>query len=99
MPAGTYARIAALLLLVQPTVSACLDERDPPPDVPFLSSDAYFSIGGHFITVPMVALRGPDHVFTLNREKPAKSRKDILKEQASDPGNPMAVDSLDLAIR
>lgn len=100
MPPGTYARIAAMLLMLQPAVSACLDERDPPPpDVPFLSSDAYFSIGGHSITVPMVALRGPDYVFTLNREKPVKSRKDILKEQASDPGHPMPVDSLGLAIR
>jgi hypothetical protein len=79
-------------------VSACSDEP-PPPDVPFLSTDAYFSIGGHTITVPMVALRGPGHVFTLHYEKPAKSRKEILKEQATDPNHPMPVDSLDLAIQ
>jgi hypothetical protein len=93
-------RIAAALLLLQMTASACSDDsKPPPPDVPFLSSDGYFSIGGHRIVVPMVALRGPDHVFTLTREKPAKSRKEILQEQATNPDHPMIVDSLDLAIR
>lgn len=91
---GSIARIAVSLVLLQAT--ACSDEP-PPPDVPFLSTDAYFSVGGHRISVPMAVLRGPDHVFTLNREKPAKSRKEILKEQATNPGLPMIVDHLDLA--
>jgi hypothetical protein len=99
VPAKTRTRVAVALLLVQLTASACSDENKPlPPDVPFLSSDGHFKIGGHYITVPMIALRGPDHVFTLSHEKPTKSRKEILKEQASDASNPMPVDSLDLLI-
>jgi hypothetical protein len=73
--------VGALLLLIP--LAACPEEHNnpPPPDIPFLTSDGYFKIGGHVITVPMIALRGPDHVFALGREEPAKGRKEILKEQ------------------
>ena len=90
-------RIAGALFLT--LLAACEEHNDPlPPDVPFLTSDGHFLIGGHVITVPMIALRGPDHTFTLSREKPAKSRKQVLEEQASDPHNPMPVESLALLI-
>ena len=94
---GTGVRIAGALLLI--LLAACEEHNNPPsPDIPFLTSDGHFMIGGHVITVPMIALRGPDHVFTLSREEPAKSRKQILMEQASDPHDPMPVDSLALLI-
>lgn len=97
MATGTGVRIVGALLLI--LLAACEEHNNPPPpDIPFLTSDGHFMIGGHVITVPMIALRGPDHVFTLSHEKPAKSRKQVLKEQASDPHNPMPVDSLALLI-
>jgi hypothetical protein len=96
--ADTGMRVVCAVLLI--LLTACGEEQNnpPPPDIPFLTSDAYFRIGGHVITVPMIALRGPDHIFTLSREKPAKSRKQILTEQASDPHSPMPVESLALLI-
>jgi hypothetical protein len=96
---GTRAGIAAALLLAPLALSACRDEGQvPPADIPFLTADGHYRIGAHSITVPMVALRRTGHAFTLNREKPAKSRKEILMEQATDPDNPMPVERLSLEI-
>jgi hypothetical protein len=69
------------------------------PDVQFLSSDFHFMIGGQHIVIPAIAMRGPDHVFDLNPRKPEKSLKERLKLEASDPGNPMRMDKLDLIVR
>ena len=92
--------VPAAVLLIQ--LAAYMDWRHhhdiPRPDVPLLTTDAHFMIDGQHITVPMIALRGPGHVFTLHRDKPAKSRKQILQEQATDPSNPMPADSLDFQI-
>jgi hypothetical protein len=68
------------------------------PDVQFLASDLYFLMGGHRITVPAVALRGPGHTFDLNPKRHEKSLKEALKE-ASDPDHPVQMDELDLLIR
>ncbi len=75
-------------------VAAC----SPAPDVQFLASDLYFLMGGHRITVPAVAVRGPGHVFELNPQRHEKSPGEALKE-ASDPGHPMQTDELDLLFR
>lgn len=94
-------RISTLGALVTTllAVSACSEESKPPkPDIPFLTSDSHFLIGGQHITVPMIALRGPEHVFALSREKPAKSSNEILSEQATDPNSPMPVGNLNLLI-
>jgi hypothetical protein len=70
----------------------------PPPDVPFLASDLHFWIGRQHIVIPAVAMRGPDHTFTLSRG-PRENVKEKLKRQASDAGDPMKVETLDLSIR
>ncbi|MBX9825469.1 MAG: hypothetical protein K2Y27_10800 [Xanthobacteraceae bacterium] len=79
-------------------VTACSDSPAT-PDVQFLASDLYLMVGGHRITVPAVALRGPGHTFDLNRQRPEKSLKETLKLEASDPDHPMTMDKLDLVIR
>jgi hypothetical protein len=89
----------AMLLLALFVVSACSEENNPPkPDIPFLTSDGHFLVGGQHIVVPMIALRGPEHVFALSREKPAKTSKEVLKERATDPRSPMLADSLSLLV-
>jgi hypothetical protein len=89
-------RAAIVILLVQSSASA--SEERSAPDVPFLTSDAHFSIGGHHVVLPIVALRGPDHVFSLGHKEPSHM-KETLKTKASDPTNPMPVDSLNLSMR
>jgi len=69
------------------------------PDVEFLASDLHFLIGGNRITVPAVALRGPDHTFDLNQRRPQKSLKETLRAEATDPDQPMKTDKIDLVIR
>jgi hypothetical protein len=44
-------------------------ESPRPPDVPFLSSDFHFAVGGQHIVIPAVAMRGPGHVFDLSGRK------------------------------
>jgi hypothetical protein len=69
-------------------------------DVKFLASDIYFMIGGQNITIPAIAVRGPDHTFDLGAHARSKrSLKATLKSEASDPAHPMKVDSLDLIVR
>jgi hypothetical protein len=43
-------------------------------------------------------MRGPDHAFDLHGRRPAKSLKERLKSEASDPRNPMKMDKLRLGI-
>jgi hypothetical protein len=70
------------------------------PDVQFLASDIYFMIGGQFVTIPAIAIRGPDHTFDLGgRPRPEKSLKEKLKSEASDPRNPTKMDHLNLSVR
>jgi hypothetical protein len=87
--------VAALAALC---VTSCSDSPSP-PDVQFLASDTHFMVGGQHIVIPAVALRGPGHTFDLNRSRPEMSLKERLKRDATDPGNPMKTDKLDLAIR
>jgi hypothetical protein len=90
------AAAAALSMLCLTTCSGSSSALD----VKFLASDIYFMIGGHHITVPAIAIRGPDHTFDLGAySRPKKSLKDTLTSEASDPAHPMKVDSLDLIVR
>jgi hypothetical protein len=87
--------VAALSMLCMTTCSNSLK-----PDVQFLASNVYFIVGGQNITIPVVAIRGPDHTFDLGgRPKPQKSLRQTLESEASDPRNPMKRDSLDLSVR
>jgi len=87
--------VAALSMLGLTTCSDALK-----PDVQFLASNVYFIVGGQDITIPVVAIRGPDHTFNLGgRPKPKKSLRQTLESEASDPRNPMKKDSLDLSVR
>jgi hypothetical protein len=97
-PMKHLARRVAAVIFTTLSVTACSD-APATPDVQFLASDLYFVVGGHRITVPAVALRGPGHTFDLNRQRPEKSLKETLKVEASDPDHPMTMDKLDLVIR
>jgi hypothetical protein len=63
-----------------------------------LASDRHFIIGGHRITVPAVALRGPDHVFDLGSQN-TENTTNGTSETAGDPDHPAQADKLDLIIR
>ncbi|MDO9413828.1 MAG: hypothetical protein Q7T81_14770 [Pseudolabrys sp.] len=88
--------IAAVLSML--SIAACSDSPAT-PDVQFFASNLHFVVGGHRITVPAVALRGPGHIFDLNRGRPEKSLQETLKLEASDQDHPVAMDKLDLVIR
>lgn len=92
-----FCTIAAIAL---PTLAvvACSDSPRP-PDVRFLASDLHVAIAGQPIVIPAVALRGPGHVFDLNRRKPGESLKERFESEARDPNNPMPMDKLDILIR
>jgi hypothetical protein len=68
-----------------------------PPDVRFLASDAHFMIAGQSLTIPVVALRRPGHVFDLGRKQSTGFREQI--QEASDPANPKPVQTINLSIR
>lgn len=76
-------------------LSGCLPS---PPDVPFLASDAHFTVGEQHIIVPVVAIRQPDHTFNLATGR-SRSIKEELQRAASDPTNPMKMNKIDLSIR
>ncbi len=61
-----------------------------------LASDRYFVIGGQRIVVPVVALRGPGHVFDLSSQQTGKTG---ASETPSDPEHPLQIDKIDLIIR
>jgi hypothetical protein len=69
-----------------------------PPDVRLLASDAHLMVGGQHIVIPVVAMRQPDHTFTLARGR-SESVNDKLQTKASDPAEPMKIEKIDLMIR
>jgi hypothetical protein len=69
-----------------------------PPDVRFLASDVHFMIGGQHIVIPAVAMRQPDHTFTLSGGR-GESVKEKLQTKASDPAEPLKMEKIDLLIR
>ncbi len=91
--AGTISMLSAAII-------GCSESPAPPapPDVPFLASDANFLVGGHHIVIPVVAMRGPNHVFDLAHRRPEKNLKERLKTEASDPNAPMRMDKVSLQI-
>jgi len=89
---GVLAFIAALAWIV-------VSPPGPrPPDINFLASDAHFAIAGQHFVVPVVALRGPDHVFDLGGQR-TRSLADQIREEARDPAKPKPMDHIDLLIR
>lgn len=80
-------------------VTGCSEPMPPPVDVQFLASDFHFTIGGHHVVTPAVAIGLPSHTFDLRGHQPETSLKDRLRSEASDPNHPMRADKLDLAIR
>lgn len=53
---------------------------------------------GQHIVIPFVAMRQPDHTFTLASGR-TKSTKEELQTKASNPSEPMRMDRIDLRIR
>jgi hypothetical protein len=90
--------ILATALSVLGCVMAGCSDSPQPPDVPFLASDMHFIVGGQKLVIPAVAMRGPDHTFSLTRER-SESFKDTLQAKAREPAEPMKLDKLDLSIR
>lgn len=88
---------AAALSMLGFAMPGC-SESPSQPNVPFLASDAYFAIAGQYIVVPVVAVRLPDHTFSLTREQ-SESPGNKLRTKASDPNEPMKLERLGLAIR
>jgi hypothetical protein len=89
--AGVSALIAALAWIV-------ISPPGPrPPDINFLASDAHFSLAGLHFVVPVVALRGPGHVFDLSGRR-TRSLADDIREQARDPAKPKPMDHIDFFI-
>ncbi|MBR0869864.1 hypothetical protein JQ633_05815 [Bradyrhizobium tropiciagri] len=60
------------------------------------ASDRYFVIGGQHITVPVVALRGPGHVFNLGAHATERTN---ASEVSPDSYHPVQANKLDLIIR
>lgn len=89
----------AVSVLLIGGISGCSEALPPPPDVQFLASDLHFTIGGHHIVTPAVAIGRPDQTFDLNRRKPERTMKEQLTSEASDSNRPMRTDKLDLSIR
>jgi hypothetical protein len=69
-----------------------------PTEVPFLTSDAHFMIGGQHIVIPVVAIRQPEHTFSLASRR-SRGIKEELRTEASDPTEPMKMEKIDLSIR
>jgi len=61
--------VAALSMLCLTTCSDSLKR-----DVQFLASNVYFIVGGQDITIPVVAIRGPDHTFDLGGRPKSDSK-------------------------
>ena len=89
----------AIAVVVLSVLTTECSESPSPPDVKFLASDAYFTVGGQRIVIPAVAIRSADHTFDLSGRKLEKSLKERLTIEASDPSNPMKMDKLDLSVR
>jgi hypothetical protein len=62
----------------------------------YFASDRYYVIGGQRIIVPVVALRGPGHVFNLSTHETERTG---ASETPRDPDNPIQANKLDLIIR
>lgn len=80
-------------------VAGCSD-KPPAPDVEFLASDFYVSIGGHHLVIPAVAMNRPEreHVFDAAGQRLKQNLKETLKAEARDPEKPMPMDRLRLHI-
>jgi hypothetical protein len=87
--------IAAALWVLGFALPGCLPS---PPDVPFLASDAHYTIGGQHIIVPVVAMRQPDHTFNLASGR-SRGIKEELQTKASNPAEPMKMEKINLLIR
>jgi hypothetical protein len=87
--------VAVALWVLGLALPGCLPS---PPDVPFLASDAHFTIGGQHIIVPVVAMRQPDHTFNLVSGR-SRGIKEELQTKASDPAEPMKMEKINLLIR
>lgn len=87
--------VAAALWILGFALPGCLPS---PPDVPFLASDAHFTIGGQHIIVPVVAMRQPDHTFDLASGR-SRGIKEELQTKASDRAEPMKMEKINLLIR
>ena len=79
----TRAIHAFALILASIAIAACT-EQPSPPDVPYVSSDAYFEIAGHPFVLPVVAI-------------PNMSR-DSIEGHARNSDKPFRVDRLQLQI-
>jgi hypothetical protein len=90
--------VAAAALSVFGLVLLGHSDSPSPPDVRYLASDAHFMIGGQHIVIPVVAIRQPDHAFTLASGR-SEGVKDKLQTKASDPTEPMKIEKIDLLIR
>lgn len=67
-------------------------------DIQFLASNLHFTIGGHYVEVPVIDVDAPDLTFDLHDDSSAASRN-LHPEEALDAGKPAPADSLSLRIR
>ena len=91
----TITAFVAILIFVLAFLG--LRSGEPPAlDIPLLASDVNFTVGGHPIVIPVVAMAQPGPTFSLSGGRSGKPAERILG--ANNPDEPKTLDKLSISI-